>query len=64
MVPVPYRERIALAWPVCLSAAAMGSGEVHLGPAALSSGRQSGRAEIGIFTAECYFSAAPNLITS
>jgi hypothetical protein len=40
------------------------SWSLFLGPAALSSGRQSGRAEIGIFTAECYFSAAPNLITS
>ncbi|PUZ57349.1 hypothetical protein GQ55_5G423700 [Panicum hallii var. hallii] len=48
------RYRIAPARPVCLSAA----GGAHLRPAALSSGRRSGGAEIGIFTAERYFRAA------
>jgi|UPI0001A849F0 hypothetical protein len=50
------RYRIAPARPVCLSAAGAG---VHLRPAAApSSGRRSSGAEIGIFTAERYFSAA------
>lgn len=48
------RYRIAPARPVCLSAAGVG---VHLRPAA-PSGRRSSGAEIGIFTAERYFSAA------
>ena len=52
------RYRIAPARSVCLSAAATGPGGAHLRPAALSSGRRSGGAEIGIFTAERYFSAA------
>ncbi|KAG2596618.1 protein PHYTOCHROME KINASE SUBSTRATE 4-like [Panicum virgatum] len=52
------RYRIAPARPVRLSAAATGPGGAHLRPAALSSGRRSGGAEIGIFTAERYFSAA------
>ncbi|OEL37505.1 hypothetical protein BAE44_0001474 [Dichanthelium oligosanthes] len=43
------RYRIAPARPVCLSAA---------GPGAALSGRRPGGAEIGIFTAERYFSAA------
>jgi hypothetical protein len=47
------RYRIAPARPVCLSAAAVGPG-AHLRLA----GRRSGGAEIGIFTAERYFSAA------
>ncbi|KAG2587858.1 protein PHYTOCHROME KINASE SUBSTRATE 4-like [Panicum virgatum] len=50
------RYRIAPARPVCLSAAATGPGGAHLRPAALSSGRRSSGAEIGIFTAERYFS--------
>ncbi|RCV24031.1 hypothetical protein SETIT_5G052400v2 [Setaria italica] len=47
------RYRIAPARPVCLSAAGSGPG-AHLRAA----GRRSGGAEIGIFTAERYFSAA------
>lgn len=50
------RYRIAPARPVCLSAA--GAAGVHLRSAAPSSGRRSSGAEIGIFTAERYFSAA------
>ncbi|XP_066314134.1 protein PHYTOCHROME KINASE SUBSTRATE 4-like [Miscanthus floridulus] len=50
------RYRISPARPVCLSAA--GAAEVQLRPAAPPSGRRSSGAEIGIFTAERYFSAA------
>ncbi|CAD6232123.1 unnamed protein product [Miscanthus lutarioriparius] len=50
------RYRIAPARRVCLSAA--GAAGVHLRPAAPPSGRRSSGAEIGIFTAERYFSAA------
>ncbi|CAO2193032.1 unnamed protein product [Urochloa humidicola] len=51
------RYRIAPARPVCLSAAAAGAG-AHLRPPATLPGRRPGGAEIGIFTAERYFSAA------
>ncbi|KAF8661562.1 hypothetical protein HU200_056983 [Digitaria exilis] len=47
------RYRIAPARPVCLSSAAAAGPGAHLRP-----GRRHGGAEIGIFTAERYFSAA------